>query len=358
MQRASGRGTSTMGIIRKRLATSREPSAEAPGTQPTEGDPAQPLDEHASSPPAASEAPRKTSKRANDVTRPLVIVRVRSKPRQIAQVSDMGMPDWSLSAGVAIVLFGLAAAYGTFAILDQREAMKSEMQRLTRHEEPRPAARQEPPAPTIPPVEVAQAPRPVIDTPQIPVAASSIAPVDTKLSHAASAPSVAVVASNKSPEPVRASIDAPPTAAAKPPIKRGDAVATPVLARQAPKITQEVASTTPTRARAAPSVAVTSPMSAPAPKTRRTGPAPAGVSLGSSQGSNARQEDRVVHEPPPTARPPARTVAAAAVPRENVAALSDTSAMVMASAAAQPRPQAETPVSLRSAENKDLFRGH
>ncbi|HWT38884.1 MAG TPA: hypothetical protein VN289_21530, partial [Paraburkholderia sp.] len=184
-----------MGIIRKRLATSREPCSEAQSAQPTEADPAQPLDERASPAPVAHDAPRKTSKRASQITRPLVIVRIRSKPGQIKQVNETGAPDWSLSAGVAIVLFGFAIAFGTYATLTEREAVQSQLHRFAKHEEPRPAVQHERPSPTIPAVEMAQAPRSPVETPPVPASASSIAAIEARATREASAPSVIVVRS-------------------------------------------------------------------------------------------------------------------------------------------------------------------
>ncbi|TXC79439.1 hypothetical protein FRZ40_34185 [Paraburkholderia azotifigens] len=340
-----------MGIIRKRLATSREPCSEAQDAQPTEGDSAPPLDERASSAaaPAAPPAPRKkTSKHASDVTRPLVIVRVRSKPRQITHVNETGAPDWSLSAGVAVVLFGFVIAFGTYATLTEREAAQSQLHRFTRHEEPRPAAQHRLPSPALPTIEIADAPRSRAEPPAVPTAASNVAAIDSKADRAASAPRVTVV-SSKPPAPARPSAEAPPPPAAKAAAKRVEATPTPTLVRQAPKSTQDVASKTETRPRAA------SP-EPKAPKEHRTGPATAGTSLASSPGLSTRPEERVIHEPP-TPRPSARAAAAPAIQRETVASVLDAPPAAI-TPQAQPRAQTETTASPQPSVTKELFRRH
>ncbi|MBN3751425.1 hypothetical protein G3N95_00615 [Paraburkholderia sp. Tr-20389] len=335
-----------MGIIRKRLATSREPSSAAQDDGPKEGEPARPLDERASAAPLASTAPVKRSKRANEITRPLVIVRVRSKPRQLAPpVNETGAPDWSLNAGVAIVLFGFAIAFGTYATLTQREAVQTHMRRFAKHDEPRPAAQPDLVLPAIPAVQVAEAPRSPVET----HAAIETATIDTQPSHTPSAPPLAV-ARSKPPEPARPSTNTSPPAPAKPATRRSNPPATPALARAAPKSTAELASTPPARVQAAP----------PAPKAHRAAPATAETSVASvasSQASNTPRDERTVHEPV-TARPPARTVVAATAPRDNVPNVSDTPAISTAPAPAQPHVQTETTASLQSTVNRELFRRH
>ncbi|ACC75432.1 hypothetical protein PPMP20_03135 [Paraburkholderia phymatum] len=351
-----------MGIIRKRLATSREPSSATQDDAPTNGDPARPLDECAPSTPLASGPSVKRSKRANDITRPLVIVRVRSRPRQLAPPIDKtGAPDWSLSAGVAIVLFGFAIAFGTYVTLTAREAAQTQLRRFAKHEEPRPAAQpaqRELVLPAIPAAQIAEVPSRAAEIP----AASKTATIDTQPSHTPSAPSVAV-ARNKPPDTGRSPTDASTVAPAKPATKRNDPPATPALAHQAPRSTDEQASTgTSTRTGTGTGTGTgTSAMRAhaasPAPKTNRASPTTAGLPLASAQGSPPLHNERTVHEPAIT-RPLARTAAATTAPRDNVPNVSETPAIPAAAAPAQPHGQTEITASLQSTVNRELFRRH
>src|SRR6516225_5274890 len=136
-------GRPDMGSNRKGLVTSSEPADVVPNDAPKQDDPAQPPEERLPTREVTRKRPRR-SRDVSDVTRPLLIVRVRSKPKQLAPASEAGTPDWSLSAGVATVLFGLAIAFGTYVTLTQRDAVQSRLRHFADLDKPRAAARHDP----------------------------------------------------------------------------------------------------------------------------------------------------------------------------------------------------------------------
>lgn len=65
--------------------------------------------------------------------------RVTPRPPRLAAPASAGTPDWSLSAGAAVVLLGFAIAFGTYVTLTQRDAMQSRLRRIVNQNELRTA---------------------------------------------------------------------------------------------------------------------------------------------------------------------------------------------------------------------------
>ncbi|BFG79325.1 hypothetical protein PTKU46_73580 [Paraburkholderia terrae] len=344
-----------MGIIRKRLATPDEPCDVAPGDEPAQDGAAQPLDEPTSSSPAAPEAhhapdvpskPLRRSKRTPDVTRPLVIMRVQSRPKQLAVVKEGGAPDWSLSAGVATVLFGFVIAFGTYVTLTQREAVQSRMGHFANVDKPHPAKRDSSASPGQPALDVAQAARAPIDTPPVPVAVRDTAMPHTAASDAANA-SVTVAHDPPSKPPVAAAAAAP--APSTPTSKRNVASATAAPVRAAPKTTAQDSSATTTQARTASTIS----------KERRTSPKTARTACGAlgSCDQNIANVERATHEPA-TARPPVKSATTTPVIREAAVGVpaAPVAQLIPPSAPAELHNEAAAALSLTV--NKNLFRQH
>lgn len=355
-----------MGIIRKRLATPEEPCDVAPGDEPAQDGPAQPLDEQVSSSPAALEAPHapnvpskpsRRSKRTPDVTRPLVIMRVQSRPKQLAVVKEGGAPDWSLSAGVATVLFGFVIAFGTYVTLTEREAWQSRMGHFANVDKPHPAKRDSSASPGQPALDVAQAARAPIETPPVPVAVRDTAAPQTAASDAAnlsvtvahdppSKPPVAVAAA--APAPARA--PAPVPAPSNPTSKRNVASAPASPVRAAPKPIAQDSSPATTQIRAASTVA----------KERRTSPKTAKTACGALDpcDQNIAHVEQATHEPVPV-RPPVKSPTTTTVIREAAVSVPATPAAQLIPPPVQAEKHTEaTAAALSLAVNKNLFRQH
>lgn len=346
-----------MGITRKRLATPDEPCDVAPGDEPAQDGPTQPLDERSSSSPAAPEAPHapevphkalRRSKRKPDVTRPLLIVRVQSRPKQLGAAKEGGPPDWSLSAGVATVLFGFVIAFGTYVTLTQREAVQSRLGHFANLDKPHPPKHDRSASPGQPALEVAQAARAPIETPPVPLAAHDTAMPRAAASDAAS--SSVTVAHDAPSKPPPVAVAAAPTARGSPTSTRNVAGATAPPVRVAPKVIVQDSSPATTQARAAPTT----------PKERRTSPKTAAkTACGALEpcDQNVAHVERATHEPV-TVRPPVKSATTTTVIRE--AAVS-----VPAAPAAQVIPppvpaevRAEATAALSLTVNKNLFRQH
>lgn len=344
-----------MGIIRKRLATPDEPCDVTPGDKPAQDGPAQTLDEQASSSPAAPEAPHapdvpskrlRRSKREPDVTRPLVIMRVQSRPKQLADVKEGGAPDWSLSAGVATVLFGFVIAFGTYVTLTQREAVQSRIGHFANVDQPHPAKRDSSASPGQPALDVAQAARAPIDTPPVPVAVRDTTMPRTAASDAANA-SVTVAHDPPSKPPVAAAAAVP--APSTPTSKRNVASAPASPVRAAPKTIAQDSSPVTTQARAASTLS----------KERRTSPKIAKTACGALEScdQNIANVERATHEPA-TVRPPVKSATTTTVIREAAVG-------VPAAPVAQPGPppvqaeiHTEAAAALSLTVNRNLFRQH
>ncbi|MGT2475219.1 hypothetical protein [Paraburkholderia terrae] len=345
-----------MGIIRKRLATPDEPCDVAPGDQPAQDGAAQPLDEPTSSSPAAPEAPHapdvpskplRRSKRTPDVTRPLVIMRVQSRPKQIAVVKEGGAPDWSLSAGVATVLFGFVIAFGTYVTLTQREAVQSRMGHFANVDKPHPAKRDSSASPGQPALDVAQAARAPIDTPPVPAAVRDTAMPHTAASDAANAS--VTVTHEPPPKPRVTAAAVPAPAPSTPTSKRNVASATAAPVRAAPKTTAQDSNATTTQARAAPTTSKERPTS---PKTART----ACGALGSCD-QNIANVERATHEPA-TVRPPVKSATTTTVIREAAVGVPAAPVAQLIPPSAQAESRTEAAAALSLTVNKNLFRQH
>ncbi|CAN7222055.1 hypothetical protein [Paraburkholderia sp. SIMBA_054] len=344
-----------MGIIRKRQATPDEPCDVAPGDEPAQESPAQPLDERASSSPAAPEAPHtpdlpskplRRSKRAPDVTRPLVIMRVQSRPKQLPVVKEGGAPDWSLSAGVATVLFGFVIAFGTYVTLTQREAVQSRMGHFANVDKPHPAKHDSSASPGQPALDVAQAARAPIDTPPVPVAVRDTAMPHTAASDAANS-GVAVAHDPPSKPPVAAAAAAP--APSNPTSKRNVASAPASPVRAAPKTIAQNSSATATQARAASTIS----------KERRTSPKTARTACGALEScdQNIAHVEQATHEPP-TVRPPVKSATTTTVIREATVGVPAAPAAQLRPPPVQAEIHTEAAAALSLTVNKNLFRQH
>ncbi|WP_109478684.1 hypothetical protein [Paraburkholderia sp. C35] len=362
---------------RKPLVTSREPADMASGEQAEQESAEQPLDERAESKPAASgtaEAPgrrSKRSKRSPDVTRPLSIVRLQTKPKQLESVKPGGAPDWSLRPGVATVLFGFVIAFGTYAIVTERDSVQSHLRHFVEPDKSTKLAKQDvPPLPVPPPADVAEAPRPPVEAPQIPIAARDNATPGTPASSTVSAsaalaqnapPSAPSVSSLSAPSPVTSVAAAPAAqpAPSAPPVTRRDTLA----ARPNPIEKRPVASTTPPAVREAPKATAQAPATNTAPtrtasaaqKDRRTNPKTACGPLKACDESLAREE-RVPRDPI-TARAPVKTLPAPVI-REAAVTFPAASPGQLAPPPVQVEAKAEPPASASLSVNKDLFRAH
>ncbi|SDH88928.1 hypothetical protein SAMN04487926_109109 [Paraburkholderia steynii] len=346
-----------MGIIRKRLATPDEPCDVAPGDEPAQDGSAQPLDEPTSSSPAAPEAhhapdvpskPLRRSKRTPDVTRPLVIMRVQSRPKQLPVAEEGGAPDWSLSAGVATVLFGFVIAFGTYVTLTQREAVQSRMGHFANVDKPHPAKRDSSASPGQPALDVAQAARAPIDTPPVPVAVHDTAMPHTAASDAANA-SVIVTHEPPPKPPVTAAAATAAPAPSTPTSKRNVASATAAPVRAAPKTTAQDSSATTTQARAASTISKERPTS---PKTART----ACGALGSCD-QNIAHVEQATHEPA-TVRPPVKSATTTTVIREAAGGVPAAPVAQLVPPSAQAESHTEAAAALSLTVNKNLFRQH
>lgn len=337
-----------MDTDRKRPVTSREPDNMAQDAVPEEGKAAQPPDERASSSPSAPKVSRKASRRSKqppEVTRPMSLVRLQTKPRQPARVSLTGTPDWSLSVGVATVLFGFAVAFGTYVTLTQREAVQSRLRQHANQDEQRTVPRHVPipiPTPmTEPALAIAVPPRGHIETPQVSLAAQDDAMLATASSSgAASAPSRVIARST--PVPPATSPAAPTPTPTNPASKQAAANPVPPSNRQAAKNNLQDTSKTLTATRA----------TATAPKERKVSTKPAKAE------EFIAQKERAPHEPVITP-PLAKVTATTAVLRDEPAAASPATARPTASAPAHANVQTEAATtSLQSFVNRELFRQH
>lgn len=344
-----------MGMIRKRLATPEAPCDVAPGDEPAQDGPAQPLDEQASSSPVAPEAPHapaapskplRRSKRAPDVTRPLLIMRVQSRPKQLAVVKEDGAPDWSLSAGVATVLFGFVIAFGTYVTLTQREAMQSHMGHFVNADKPHPAKRDSPASPRQPALDVAQAARAPIETPSAPVALR-----DTEMPRAAAsdAANASVAVTHDAPPRPLVTAATPAPVPSNPTSKRNVAstIASPV--RAAPGKTAQDSAATTTQARAASATS----------KERRTGSKTAKGACGALEScdQNLAHVEQATREPA-TVRAPAKSTVTTTAMREPAVGGPAVPAAQLVPRPVQAEIHAEPTADLSLTVNKNLFRQH
>lgn len=351
-----------MGIDRKRPLTSRESLDVAREDAAQQDTPGQPLDERASTSPAAadgadapdaSDAPARStrrSKRKPDVTRPLTIVRVQSRPKQLASASEGGAPDWSLSAGVATVLFGFVIAFGTYVTLTQREAVQSRLRHFVSADKPHVEKQERSPAsPSEPALDVAQVPPaptekpPVLlaapDTAALAKPASSVTSPSTTLAHGVPRqPPVARPVANTSPMPPN------------PVARHADATTTAPPVHEAPKATALASTPTTAQARTAPA----------AQKDRQPNPKAArNVSCGALKSCDevTAREERAPREPIATRAAP-KSATTTAVIREAAVAAPPAPAAQIALAPAQGDAQPETAASFRLSVSKDIFRQH
>jgi hypothetical protein len=135
---------STMDTIRKRPAMPHEQCDKTPETNlVVQRDlPARPLDLlfplDASAPDIPAPPSTDEARALNSTPSPL-FRRIAPRPRRLAAPAPVGTPDWSLSAGAAIVLLGFAIAFGTYVTLTQRDAMQSRLRRIVSQNELRAA---------------------------------------------------------------------------------------------------------------------------------------------------------------------------------------------------------------------------
>ncbi|MEM5439785.1 hypothetical protein [Paraburkholderia diazotrophica] len=133
-----------MDTIRKRPAMPHEQCDKAPETNlVVQRDlPARPLDllfPLDASAPDNPASPSTDEARALNSTPSPLFRRIAPRPRRIAAPASAGTPDWSLSAGAAVVLLGFAIAFGTYVTLTQRDAMQSRLRRIVSQNELRAA---------------------------------------------------------------------------------------------------------------------------------------------------------------------------------------------------------------------------
>ncbi|MBN3764072.1 hypothetical protein [Burkholderia sp. Ac-20365] len=371
-----------MGIDDKRPLTSREPLDIANDDAAQQDTPEQPLDERASTSPATPEAddaadvshapekPSKRSKRKADVTRPLTLVRVQSRPKQLGSVSEGGTPDWSLSAGVATVLFGFVIAFGTYATLTQREAVQSRLRHFVSADKPHVEKQEHAPAvPSQPAVDIAQVPPAPVDNPPVSVAVPETAALATPASDVAS-PSTTIARNAPAQPPVARPNANPSPALPKAVARRAEATTTTTTTattattaapvREAPKTTA-LASTATANAKTPATTTTAQVRTAPAAqKDRQPNPKVAkNTSCGSLKSCDevAARDERAPREPL-APRPPARSAPTTAVIREAAVAVPPAPAAQIALAPAQAEAQTETANSFRLSVNKDLFRQH
>jgi len=358
-----------MGIMRKRLVRSSEPCSVAPCDEAKEGDSAQPPDESTAPSPSTAGGLGKRSRRskpASDVTRPLTIVRMRSKPRQLTSVSEPGTPDWSLSAGVATVLFGFAVAFGTYVTLTQRDAVQSRLHHIASHDEPRTAARHVPRAPIEPAPDSEPASHNANVAPTATSIADDTAPHPATPSPAASAPgtikshataATTTAAAPTAPPPSLAATTAPTVP--HPASQRAviNATASPAPARQLSKNTDEGAGVgaTATHARATPPA----PPSASASKERRVAQKTAKPACGPLKSCDepVARDEHVAREPA-TVRPSTKTTTTATTVRDAASGVSAVQVSQIAPPPNQPPTPADTSATLSASVNRDLFRRH
>ncbi|SEI90446.1 hypothetical protein [Paraburkholderia diazotrophica] len=134
-----------MDTIRKRPAMPHEQCDKTPETNlVVKRDlPARPLDllfPLDASAPDIPTSPSSDATRAPNSTPSPLLRRITPKPRRLAAPASVGTPDWSLSAGAAVVLLGFAIAFGTYVTLTQRDAMQSRLRRIVSQNELRAAS--------------------------------------------------------------------------------------------------------------------------------------------------------------------------------------------------------------------------
>ncbi|MPW21162.1 hypothetical protein GCT13_30865 [Paraburkholderia sp. CNPSo 3157] len=134
-----------MDTIRKRPAMPHEQCDKTPETNlVVKRDlPARPLDLlfplDASAPDIPTPSSPDEARSLNSTPSPL-FRRIAPRPRRLAAPASVGTPDWSLSAGAAVVLLGFAIAFGTYVTLTQRDAMQSRLRRIVSQNELRAAS--------------------------------------------------------------------------------------------------------------------------------------------------------------------------------------------------------------------------
>lgn len=124
-----------MRTIHKSPPTPREPpdSTAGPNVMRQTDDPARPLDllfpidsgSPAVMPPLSSGDPQ-----ILEPVRFPLFRRIKPRQRKLPAPATVGAPDWSLSIGAAALLIGLAAAFGTYVTLTERDAMQTRMRRI------------------------------------------------------------------------------------------------------------------------------------------------------------------------------------------------------------------------------------
>jgi hypothetical protein len=333
-----------MGTDHKRPVTSREPCSVAPDDMPQQENPTQSLNADAS--PSLQESPAQQSKKTFELTRPLVILPVRPKPKQLVANGKPGTPDWSLSVGGATILFGFVIAFGTYVTLTQRDAVQNRLNKSINQQESRTATRHVPIPMTVPTQDDAQVSRSRIDTsPGRYVNEGAAMPDAPATSSAASAQGRSVASSTPS-RPANISATPLPTNT-KPPGKQAVANAAPLSGGQTTKSSVVEASAA-THARD----------TSTASRDRRPSTK---VAKALCNPPDTCDQVMAQAEPPrsrPAGTPPATKAPSTAVLREATTAGSTEPARPTAPASTQAHAQPEAARTVQSAADKGLFRQH
>ena len=234
-----------MDTIRKRPAPPPERCDATPEMNAVaqQSHPAQPLDllfPVDSALPQVSSNPSVDEAQAPLPAYPPLFRRIRPRPRRLAAPASTSAPDWSLSAGAAVVLLGLAIAFGTYITLTQRDAMQSRLRRIVGQSELRASPRHDRAALAERTQELAQTLRNQIEMLRSRDAADAAAVADAAANRPASAHSSTLASSAPSLPAASSAAPASSKALAAKPLF-------PPLPSPAPRARQ-VANATPTRA--------------------------------------------------------------------------------------------------------------
>ena len=329
----------------KRPVASREPYGVAPDDMPAQDSPAQPLSESSSASVQGKAA--RPSRKGVEVTRPLVVMRVRSEPKKLTANGKPGAPDWSLSIGAATILFGFVIAFGSYVTLTERDAVQSRLRQSVNREDAPAALRHVPTPMPVPAQDVAQAPRIPIDASPGRYVNEGATMPNAPASSTASSQSRSL-ASSAPFRPATISADPLPSFAnSRPAGKQAVANATSPASAQPTKSTAAEASTS-TRAR--------DPSAPPRDRRPNTKVAKAPCNTHDSCGRNIAQDETSRHRPLGT--PPATKVASTAMSREATSVAATEPARQITPALTQANHQPEATSAIQSAADKGLFRQH
>lgn len=243
-----------MDMIRKGSAPPHEQCDTAQETQPVaqQALPVQPLDllfPFDASVPQANANPASDNPADSLPTYPPFFRRIRPRPRRLTTPASVSAPDWKLSTGAAVVLIGLAIAFGTYITLTQRDAMQSRLRRIVTQNELRAMPRQERPTIADRTQELARTLRNQIEALRSRDATDTAVVAGAAVHQPANAHSSKLASSTPSLPATTATSPAPvPASAGKPHAKQLAAKPlAPPLPQPAPR-TRQMASVTPTRA--------------------------------------------------------------------------------------------------------------